>query len=168
MAIWVQNVENTGFVPEAPVSDCRQRTVQTAFGLFSTLPCRRQCDHSRGCSSKCELGLSVSRGGGPSPPLPSKTRISYIKTCSNSKPPWGGSEPQVGHQSVPNGPPKLAFCSIWETCIVPNLKNMVCATDVLFTMFLHENAIWNCANTVEICAFGCIPDAAPFFSLHLC
>ena len=70
MAIWVQNVENTGFVPEAPVSDCRQRTVQTAFGLFSTLPCRRQCDHSRGCSSKCELGLSVSRGGGTLPPLP--------------------------------------------------------------------------------------------------
>ena len=108
-----------------------------------------------------------SQGGGePSPPY--KARISYIKTCSNSKPPWGGSEPQVGHQSVPNGPPKLAFCSIWETCIVPNLKNMVCATDSLFTMFLHENAIWNCANTVEICAFGCIPDAAPFFSLHLC
>ena len=107
-------------------------------------------------------------GGGPSPPPRLKTRLSYIKTCSNSKPPWGGSEPQVGHQSVPNGPPKLAFSSIWETCIVPNLKNMVCATDVLFTMFLDEHAIWNCANTVEICAFGCIPDAAPFFSLHLC
>ena len=70
MAIWVQNVENTGFVPEAPVSDCRQRTVQTAFGLFSTLPCKRQCDHSRGRSSECELGLSVPGGGGPCPPTP--------------------------------------------------------------------------------------------------
>ena len=107
-------------------------------------------------------------GGDPPPPPPSKTRISYIKTCSNSKSPWGGSEPQVGHQSVPNGPPKVAFCSIWGTCIVPNLKNMVCATDVLFITFLHENAIWNCANTVEICAFGSIPDAEPFFSRHLC
>ena len=70
MAIWVQNVENTGFVPEAPVSDRRQRTVQTAFGLFSTLPCRRQCDHSRGRSSECEPGLSVPRGGTLPPPHP--------------------------------------------------------------------------------------------------
>ena len=70
MAIWVQNVENTGFVPEAPVSDCCQRTVQTAFGLFSKLPCRRQCDHSRGRSSECEPGLSVSRGGGTGVPPP--------------------------------------------------------------------------------------------------
>ena len=80
MAIWVQNVENTGFVPEAPVSDCRQRTVQTAFGLFSTLPCRRQCDHSRGCSSKCELGLSVSRGGGPSEIKSHYNQMGHIAT----------------------------------------------------------------------------------------
>ena len=77
MAIWVQNVENTGFVPEAPVSDCRQRTVQTAFGLFSTLPCRRQCDHSRGCSSKCELGLSVPRGR-TLPPLPPLENTDFV------------------------------------------------------------------------------------------